>query len=135
MEILSESATLKKNGDIVAYKGKDKVTIDKEYGNFTHGYYTTSPSSQGKSVNRVIIMQGTSTGKAASKEQFYVSASRGKFAISVHTDDKEHLMKSVQNSSQRDTRQSIQLEREQSATPHGKNEKNGFHVSHRGFQI
>jgi hypothetical protein len=33
------------------------------------------------------------TGKAASKEQFYVSASRGKFAISIHTDDKQSLLK------------------------------------------
>jgi hypothetical protein len=43
------------------------------------------------------------TGKAASKEQFYVSASRGKFAISIHTDDKEGLLRNIQRSSQRMT--------------------------------
>lgn len=90
-----------KQGNIIASTGKNEVTLDKNYGNLTHGYYTTSPASQGKSVNRVIIMQSSHTGRAASKEQFYVSASRGKFAISIHTDDKEQLMRSVQRSSHR----------------------------------
>ncbi|MEO0875854.1 MAG: hypothetical protein AAFY48_14765, partial [Bacteroidota bacterium] len=73
------------------------------FGNLTHGYYTTSPASQGKSVNRVIVMQSAMTGRAASKEQFYVSVSRGKFSISIHTDDKQGLMEAVQRSSQRMT--------------------------------
>jgi conjugative relaxase-like TrwC/TraI family protein len=90
-----------KQGNIIASTGKNEVTIDKRFGNLTHGYYTTSPASQGKSVNRVIIMQSSMTGRAASKEQFYVSASRGKFAISIHTDDKENLLRSVQRSSHR----------------------------------
>lgn len=90
-----------KQGNIIASTGKNDVTLDKKYGNLTHGYYTTSPASQGKSVNRIIIMQSSHTGRAASQEQFYVSASRGKFAISIHTDDKEQLMRSVQRSSHR----------------------------------
>lgn len=92
-----------KKGNILASTGKNDVVLSKDYGNLTHGYYTTSPASQGKSVNRVIIMQSSMTGKAASKEQFYVSASRGKFAISIHTDDKEGLLKNVQRSSARMT--------------------------------
>ena len=92
-----------KKGNIIASTGKNDVVLSKSYGNLTHGYYTTSPASQGKSVNRVIIMQSTMTGKAASKEQFYVSASRGKFAISIHTDDKNSLLRSVQRSSARMT--------------------------------
>lgn len=92
-----------KEGNILASTGKRTMTIPKDYGNLTHGYYTTSPASQGKSVNRVILLQSSMTGKAASKEQFYVSASRGKFAISVHTDDKQSLFRSVQRSSQRMT--------------------------------
>ena len=51
----------------------------------------------------MIIMQSSMTGRAASKEQFYVSASRGKFAISIHTDDKEGLLRNVQRSSARMT--------------------------------
>lgn len=88
-------------GNILAATGRNVVTIDKDYRNFTHGYYTTSPAAQGKSVNRVLVLQTTRTGKAASKEQFYVSASRGKFEISVHTDSKEHLLSSVQGTSTR----------------------------------
>ena len=90
-------------GNIIATTGKRDMVLGKDFGNLAHGYYTTSPASQGKSVNRVIIMQSAMSGKAASKEQFYVSASRGKFAISIHTDDKENLMRSVSRSAQRMT--------------------------------
>ena len=106
-----------KSGNIIASNGKKEVTLGKDYRNFTHGYYTTSPASQGKSVNRVIIMQSTSTGKAASKEQFYVSASRGKFAISVYTDDKDHLLKSIKNSSQRMTAGEVAKNSQSKANP------------------
>ncbi|MCI5091188.1 MobF family relaxase [Phaeodactylibacter sp.] len=92
-----------KKGNIIASTGRNDVTLDRHFGNLTHGYYTTSPASQGKSVNRVILMQSSMTGRAASKEQFYVSASRGKFEISIHTDDKQGLMQSVQRSAQRMT--------------------------------
>ncbi|MEZ4991928.1 MAG: MobF family relaxase [Saprospiraceae bacterium] len=92
-----------KKGNILASSGQNNLVIAKDFGNLTHGYYTTSPASQGKSVNRVIIMQSSLSGKAANKEQFYVSASRGKFAISIHTDDKESLLRNVQRSSQRMT--------------------------------
>jgi len=92
-----------KKGNIIASTGRSDVVLDKNFGNLTHGYYTTSPSAQGKSVNRVIIMQSSLSGKATSKEQFYVSTSRGKFAISIHTDDKESLLRNVQRSSQRMT--------------------------------
>ena len=92
-----------KKGNILASTGRNDITLSKDYGHLTHGYYTTSPASQGKSVNRVIILQSTLTGKAASKEQFYVSASRGKFAISIHTDNKETLLRNIQRSSQRMT--------------------------------
>ena len=92
-----------KGGNIIATTGKRTMTLPKNFGNLTHGYYTTSPASQGKSVNKVIVLQGSMSGKATSKEQFYVSASRGKFEISIHTDDKEHLLHSVQRSTQRMT--------------------------------
>lgn len=96
-----------RKGNIIASTGRNDVVLNKDYGNLTHGYYTTSPASQGKSVNRVIIMQSTHSGKAANKEQFYVSASRGKFAISIHTDDKQALLRNVQRSSQRMTASEI----------------------------
>jgi len=89
-------------GNILALtSGRNEIILDKNYRNLAHGYYSTSIAAQGKSVNRVLILQTAQTGKAASKEQFYVSASRGKFAISVFTDNKEHLLESVQRSSAR----------------------------------
>ena len=90
-------------GNIIASTGKRELVLSKHYGNITHGYYTTSLASQSKSVNRVIVVQSSMSGKAASKEQFYVSASRGKFAISIHTDDKENLLHSVSRSTERMT--------------------------------
>ena len=96
-----------KEGHIIASKAKTEIVLDKTFTHFTHGYYTTSPSSQGKSVNRVIVTQGKASGKAANKEQFYVSSSRGKFAISVHTDSKDSMLRNIQRSSQRLTASEI----------------------------
>jgi len=106
------------NGNIIASTGKRNITLSKEFGNLTHGYYTTSPASQGKSVNRVIVMQSSMSGKAASKEQFYVSASRGKFAISIHTDDKDNLLRSVTRSTQRMTATEIANDNQSSKVVH-----------------
>ena len=90
-----------REGNIIATTGKREVVIDKNYGNMDLGYYRTSHSSQGSTVNKVIILQSSMSGRAASREQLYVSASRGKFSISIHTDDKEHLLNSVKGSSER----------------------------------
>jgi conjugative relaxase-like TrwC/TraI family protein len=92
-----------KEGDIKATRGKTSMVLGKDHGHFTHGYYTTSPASQGKSVNKVIVLQTSASGQAANKEQFYVSASRGKFEISVHTDDKKGMLRNIQRSSERMT--------------------------------
>lgn len=92
-----------KEGNIIASTGKKDVTIDKDFGNINLGYYSTSQASQGKTVNKVIIMQSSMSGLASNKEQLYVSASRGRFSISIHTDDKEHLLESAKRTSQRMT--------------------------------
>lgn len=112
-----------KNGNLIASSGKNELTITKDFGNLTHGYYTTSPASQGKSVNKVIVMQGSMSGKAASKEQFYVSASRGKFSISVHTDDKESLLSSIKRSTKRMTATEIANEQAPIKQPLGIKER------------
>lgn len=90
-------------GHIKASTGRKTITIDKNFGHLTHGYTLTSPKSQGKTVNKVIIMQGSMSGKASNMEQFYVSASRGKFSVSVHTDDKDQLLHNIKRSSKRMT--------------------------------
>ncbi|MEM8527986.1 MAG: MobF family relaxase [Bacteroidota bacterium] len=90
-----------KDGNIHVSTGRNELVLDKNYRNFTHGYYTTSPSAQGKSVNKVLVMQSSASGRASNKEQFYVSASRGKFDISIYTDDKKTLLNTIQRSSAR----------------------------------
>lgn len=102
------------NGNIKAWTGRKTVTLGRDFGHLTHGYTMTSQKSQGKTVNKVIIMQGSVSGKASSMEQFYVSASRGKFSISVHTDDKEQLLHNIKLSSRRMTAMEVVSEQDNS---------------------
>ncbi|HEY3913044.1 MAG TPA: MobF family relaxase [Verrucomicrobiae bacterium] len=73
----------------------------KEYGNIAHGYCLTSYSSQSKGVDCVFVSEGSASFRAASREQFYVSASRFKESLTVYTDDKNALLEAVGVSSQR----------------------------------
>ena len=74
--------------------------VGKDYGNLAHGYCQTSHSSQSKTVDHVLIAQSASLG-ASSVEQFYVSVSRGRDAVTVYTDNKAWLAKAVQSSGAR----------------------------------
>ncbi|MCB1098953.1 MAG: relaxase domain-containing protein [Verrucomicrobiae bacterium] len=67
-------------------------------GTFTHGYVTTSHASQGRTCDKVIISQACDSRVSASLEQFYVSVSRGRHAVSVYTDDKDQLLQHVRDS-------------------------------------
>lgn len=98
------------NGTLYNVKGFDKqgniklsngTTIDKNYASLTHGYVMTSHASQGKTVDKVIISQSSMSFRASSQEQFYVSVSRGREAVSIYTDDKEDLLKAISRSSER----------------------------------
>lgn len=62
-------------GDIVLENG---WVVSRDYGHFTHGYCVTSHVSQGKTVDVVLIGQSSRSFPASSREQFYVSVSRGK---------------------------------------------------------
>ncbi|MFN8301954.1 MAG: MobF family relaxase [Saprospiraceae bacterium] len=90
-------------GNIVAKAEASEVVLGKEYRNFTYGYATTSHSSQGKTVDKVLIAQSSFSARAGSKEQFYVSVSRGKTGISIYTDNKQELREAVGQSSARAT--------------------------------
>lgn len=100
------------NGSIYQVKGFDKEgnilasngsVISKDYGNISHGYTVTSHSSQGKTVDKVIIAQSSMSFRASSTEQFYVSVSRGKESVSIYTDDKKELLSAVSRTGQRMT--------------------------------
>lgn len=81
------------------------------FGHVAHGYVTTSHSAQGSSVQRVFIGQSADAGRAASREQFYVSVSRGKRQAVIYTDDKPELLASVMKSSDQLTATELERER------------------------
>ncbi len=98
------------NGDLKAVKGFTKDgdiklangwVLAKDYGNLTHGYCLTSYSSQSKGVDCVFVAESFESFRAAGREQFYVSASRFKKALTIYTDDKRELLNAVRKSSQR----------------------------------
>lgn len=82
-------------------KFSNGVILNKDFGHITHGYCHTSHSSQGKTVREVFVAQSVSSFLAGSREQFYVSASRGKENLRIYTDDRDALQKAVGNSSRR----------------------------------
>lgn len=61
----------------------------------------TSHSSQGKTADKVIISQSSLSGRASSMEQFYVSVSRGRTAVSIYTDNKKELLNAIKQTTQR----------------------------------
>ena len=75
--------------------------LSKEFGHFTSGYVVTSHSSQGKTADKVIISQSSLSGRASSMEQFYVSVSRGRNSVSIYTGNKQQLLESIKQSTQR----------------------------------
>jgi aspartokinase len=75
--------------------------LDKNFGNLAHGYCVTSHSSQGKTIQRLFVAECEASLPAASREQFYVSVSRGVEAIKIYTDNKDALMDAVAVSGER----------------------------------
>lgn len=85
-------------GNIVLANG---WTIDKDFGFIDYGYVVTSHASQGMTVDRVFVGQSSDSYPASSREQFYVSCSRGRESVTVYTDDKEALLEAVRHSDER----------------------------------
>lgn len=75
--------------------------LSKDYGNLAHGYCVTSYASQSKGVDCVFVAESSESFRAADREQFYVSVSRFKEALTIYTDDKRQLMQAVSKSSER----------------------------------
>jgi len=82
-------------GDIVLSNG---FVVSKEFGHIAHGYVLTSWSSQGKTVDRVLVSQSSASFPASSREQFYVSASRAREKLTLYTSDKSELREAIQRS-------------------------------------
>ena len=81
--------------------GKQTLTLAKDFAHLNYSYYTTSPASQGRTVDKVILLATATSGRAASREQFYVSVSRGRSDIAIHTDDMSYLRDAFTRSSHR----------------------------------
>jgi len=64
--------------------------VPANYREFTHGYAVTAQSTQGRTVDQVII-----SADSMNQELFYVTASRGREGISIITSDVERLGESL----------------------------------------
>jgi conjugative relaxase-like TrwC/TraI family protein len=104
------------NGDLFTIKGFTREghiqlhtgrTLPADFGHIAHGYVTTSHSSQGKTVDHVFIAQSSQSVPASSKQQFYVSISRGREQCRIYTDDKKALEQAVKQDSQRMTARQV----------------------------
>ena len=87
-----------KGGDLKLANG---WVVSKDYVNLTHGYCVTSYGSQSKGVDSVFIAESSESFRAADRQQFYVSVSRFKEALTIYTDDKRQLLEAVSKSSER----------------------------------
>ena len=88
------------NGDLHRVRGFDSGggivlengwTIAGDFGHLDYGYVVTSHAAQGRTVDRVFIGQSADSFAATSREQFYVSCSRGRKAATVYTNEKAAL--------------------------------------------
>jgi conjugative relaxase-like TrwC/TraI family protein len=109
-----------RDGDIRLSNG---YVLAKDYGGITHGYVVTSHASQGKTVDAALIAMGNESLCAASREQFYVSVSRGREWVRLYTDDKQAMMEAVQASGARLS--ATELLQAEPAKPRRKNSING----------
>lgn len=75
--------------------------VAREFGHLAHGYCTTSHASQGKTVDLVFLAQGAESFPASSREQFYVSVSRGREGVRIYTDDVTALRQRIRESGTR----------------------------------
>lgn len=93
-----------KSGDIKLTNDK---TLAKENGHYKYSYCETSHSSQGKDAKNILISISDISFMAASKEQFYVSVSRGIENVKIYTSDKQELKKAIHKSNERITAKEI----------------------------
>ncbi len=87
-----------KSGDLMLDNG---WVVGKDYGHLTFGYVITSHASQSKTVDQVFIAQSARSFPASSREQFYVSVSRGRDRAVLYTDDRQGLREAIRRSDTR----------------------------------
>lgn len=86
------------DGEAVLDHGR---VVPSDYPFLDHGYSSTSVSAQGLTVNTVLVAMGTESVPAMSREQFYVSVSRGKRRVRLYVDDVKEVREAVRHTSAR----------------------------------
>jgi len=89
-----------REGNIVLTNG---WLIGRDFGHLAHGYVVTSYAAQGRTIDQVFIGQSSESFAASSREQFYVSCSRGRHKVTIYTADKESLRDAINRSDDRVT--------------------------------
>ena len=79
-------------GDIVVDHG---WVIDRDFGHIAHGYTTTSHASQGKTVDKVIVVISSESIPATDQRTAYVAVTRGREQALVFTDDIQELLRAI----------------------------------------
>jgi conjugative relaxase-like TrwC/TraI family protein len=87
-----------KEGDIRLEKGR---VLPKGFGHISLGYVDTSYASQGKTVDRVFIAVGDQSLPATNRQQWYVSASRGRELAKLYVEDKGEVRERIAKTGQR----------------------------------
>jgi hypothetical protein len=92
------------NGTMVSIDGFDDMgrlmlsngkTISPDWGHIDYATSITSHSAQGKTYDRVMVAQSSTSFPASSPEQIYVTASRGREKVDIYTDDAEGLRQAI----------------------------------------
>ena len=86
------------SGDLVLDNG---WTVAKDFGHLAYGYVITSHASRARRSIACLIGQSAESFPASSREQFYVSVSRGRQQATIYTDDKKALLEAVSRSDDR----------------------------------
>jgi conjugative relaxase-like TrwC/TraI family protein len=85
--------TFSPDGKIVLENGWQ---LARDFEHLDYGYTSTSHSSQGKTVDYVLVAQSALNSAGASDaNQFYVSVSRGRLGVEIYTDSIEELRENV----------------------------------------
>jgi conjugative relaxase-like TrwC/TraI family protein len=75
--------------------------IGSRWGHIDYGYVSTSHASQGKTVDHVFVGMSPESYPAMSREQFYVSVSRGRERATIYAADKNSLLEAIVQSDDR----------------------------------
>lgn len=76
-------------------------TLNRDYGNFKHGFVQTSYAVQGKTARHVIHSVSADSYPASNQKEAYVSLSRGTHEVTLITDSKADLKRVVSRSGER----------------------------------